>query len=857
MPNNVKTYDRSDDLKDHLKIFQAAVKVERWVWFDDLPPKSIDSYDDLKKAFIANFLQQKKFIKDPVEIHHIKQREGESTEDFVQRFKAESRHVEGAPECMRISGFMHGITNPELIKRLHDNIPRPVNEMMRPKASKKGETSGKDKHLEILMVQPWQRVAKKKITQSFSPNPKISFPPLGDEDGTEGPMSIEAEIGGHFIYIIYRTPHWLQWRDHMANETNIAAGGILTMQRSKIIPLECTRLSGLESQPFDTIQTAEERIKVTIHPEYPEQKITIGSTVTEEGRKIFWRMCVDFKDLNKACPKDGYPLPKIDWKVESLCGYPFKCFLDAYKGYHQIKIAKEDEEKIAFITSQRIFCYSKMPFGLKNARVTYQRLVDKAFQKKISKNLEVYVDDLVIKSRTEHKIMRDGEETFKTLREINMKLNPKKCTFGIEEGMFLGYKVNTKEIKVCPDMVEAVLSLPSPKCLKDVQKLNGKLASLNIFLSKSAEKSLSFFKTLKKCTKKSDFQWTAKAKVTFKQMMKLKAKLPTLTAPMEKEELIVYLVAAREAYRLRTSVKGQILADFIVERPEEDSLVTTMEVEEEPPKLWTLFMDRSSCMDGSEAGLILTSSEGTKFTYALRFRFDATNNEAEYEVLIAGLRIVEQMGVQKEVLTVVEEEGSTWITPIYEYLMKETLSVEKEKEKERSLRRKSGRYAVINKILYKKSYLGPWLRCDGPLQANYVLREIHEGSCIMHAGTRSVAHCTMIKSSNEDTPFSLTYGTEAVILAEIDMPTLRTAEIDMVQNDEALEIHLDLLEERSFKLGDLVYVNNDVSHAKDSGKHNPKWEGLYKVTEALGSKAYKLRDHNRKLLPRTWNVRNL
>ncbi|GKD31454.1 reverse transcriptase domain-containing protein [Tanacetum coccineum] len=114
MPNNVKTYDESDDPKDHLKIFQAAAKVEWWpmptwchmfnstltgsdrVWFDDLPLKFVDSYDDLKKAFLANFLQQKKCIKDTVEIHHIKQREEESTEDFVQRFKTESRHVKGA-----------------------------------------------------------------------------------------------------------------------------------------------------------------------------------------------------------------------------------------------------------------------------------------------------------------------------------------------------------------------------------------------------------------------------------------------------------------------------------------------------------------------------------------------------------------------------------------------------------------------------------------------------------------------------------------------------------------------------------------------------------------------------------------
>ncbi|GJS05396.1 reverse transcriptase domain-containing protein [Tanacetum coccineum] len=149
MLSNVKTYDGSEYPGDHLKIFQAAAKVERWamptwchmfnstltgssrVWFDDLASKSVDSYDDLKKAYLANFFQQKKCIKDPMEIPHIKQREGESIEDFVQRFKTESRHVKGAPECMRISGFMHRITNPELIKRLHDNIPKLVDEMMR------------------------------------------------------------------------------------------------------------------------------------------------------------------------------------------------------------------------------------------------------------------------------------------------------------------------------------------------------------------------------------------------------------------------------------------------------------------------------------------------------------------------------------------------------------------------------------------------------------------------------------------------------------------------------------------------------------------------------------------------------
>ncbi|GKE66153.1 hypothetical protein Tco_1520314 [Tanacetum coccineum] len=198
--------------------------------------------------------------------------------------------------------------------------------------------------------------------------------------------------------------------------------------------------------------------------------------------------------------------------------------------------------------------------------------------------------------------------------------------------MFLGYKVNSKGIKVCQDEVEAVLSLQSPKCLKDVQKLNGKLASLNRLLSKLAEKSLPFFKTLKKCMKKSDFQCTAEAEAAFKQMKQLIVELPTLTAPIEKEELIVYLAAAP-----RTTVKEQVLADFIVERPEDDPLDAPIEADEELSDLWTLFTEGSSCIDGSGAGLILINVEGAEFTYAPRFRFDATNNEAEYEVLIAGL----------------------------------------------------------------------------------------------------------------------------------------------------------------------------------------------------------------------------
>ncbi|GJR92464.1 reverse transcriptase domain-containing protein [Tanacetum coccineum] len=148
MPNNVKTYDGTWDPEDHVKNFQATTHVERWemptwyhmfnstqigavrVWFDELPPESIDGYKDLKEAFLAYFMQQKKYVKDPVEIHNIKQRDGETIEEFMEQFKVETGCMKGAPECMRISGFKHGVNNPELTKQLNEHVPKTMEEMM-------------------------------------------------------------------------------------------------------------------------------------------------------------------------------------------------------------------------------------------------------------------------------------------------------------------------------------------------------------------------------------------------------------------------------------------------------------------------------------------------------------------------------------------------------------------------------------------------------------------------------------------------------------------------------------------------------------------------------------------------------
>ncbi|GJR54410.1 reverse transcriptase domain-containing protein [Tanacetum coccineum] len=762
-----------------------------------------------------------------------------------------------------------------------------------------------------------------------------------------------------------------------------ADGGIVTIRSTILIPAECATVITSPKEIPKEAGTSHQNLKVAIHPNFPDQEVAIGGTLSLAGRTELCTLLKKNLDIFVWQPSDmtGVPLSIAEHRLNIREGYsPVRkkkrgqaperakaiqaevqklvvagimrevyyhdwlsnpvmvkkhdgswrmCvdFTDlnkayAYKGYHQIQMAESD-----FHTSQGVYCYTKMPFGLKNDGATYQRLVDRAF---------------------------------------------------------------------------------------DSQSLNGKLASLNRFLSKSAEKSLPLFKTLKRCIKKSDFRWTLEAEQAFKQLKQHLSELPLLVAPKPKEELIVYLSASYGAvsavlmtergtvqtpvyfisralqgpelnytpmeklvlslvfaakrlqryfqahpiavitdqpikqimsrpdvagrlqkwsvmlgehnitYRPRTSVKGQILADFLVEKPDENPpntpVVTT------PPEPWTLFTDGSSCVDGSGAGLILTSPEGTEFTYALRFQFTASNNEAEYEALIAGLRIAAQMGVQnvqvnvdsklvanqvlgtyvakeenmikylekvkglvlqekaiqeKEVMTVVEEDGSTWMTPIMEYQKDETLPGDRKEARPRSVVAKAMRLGYYWSTMHRDArdmiracndcqvhrpiprnpqqpltpITAPWpfykwginiaspfpegpgeiisdndkQFSDNPFKdwcdklnitqrfasvkhpqsnrlverANRSLREgikahLGEGNknWILELPHVLWAHRTMIKSGHVDTPFSLTYGTEAVIPAEIGMPTYRTATVDTVHNDEELLLNLDLLEEK-------------------------------------------------------------
>nr|GEV57564.1 reverse transcriptase domain-containing protein [Tanacetum cinerariifolium] len=360
-----------------------------------------------------------------------------------------------------------------------------------------------------------------------------------------------------------------------------------------------------------------------------------------------WRMCIDFKNLNPTCPKDYYPLLNV-------------------------QMAQDNEGKIAFYTDQGTYCYTKMPFGIKNAGATYQR--------------------------------------------INMKLNPKRCSSRVEEGKFLGYMVTSEGIRANLKKTKAIADMKSPRTLKEMQSLSGKLAALKRFLSRFTKKSLPFFKTLKDITKenKDESRWTESAEKAFQEMKKVILKEETLYvyvaeateaasvilltkrkgkqcpihyvrrklnevgknyASLEKLALSmlhmsrrlrryfeahpikvitdqplkqilnkaqtsrnlgkysVELGAYNITYEPRNAIKGQHLADFLSEAPVGIPIGEFFRLPAKFPnkddvKRWTLFTDGASNSKGSGAGLVLISPSGVEFAYALRLNFTNTNNEA-------------------------------------------------------------------------------------------------------------------------------------------------------------------------------------------------------------------------------------
>nr|KYP60510.1 Transposon Ty3-I Gag-Pol polyprotein [Cajanus cajan] len=226
-----------------------------------------------------------------------------------------------------------------------------------------------------------------------------------------------------------------------------------------------------------------------------------------------WRMCTDYIDLNKACPKDSYLLPNIDRLVDGAADHNFLTFLDVYSGYNQIRMHPRDEDKTTFVTESANYCYQVMSFGLKNAGATYQRFMDKIFHEQIGKNMEIYVDNMVVKSADMLSHVTNLAKVFHALRRHQMRLNPDKCVFGISGSKFLGFMLSSQGIEANPDKCQAIIDMRSPVNLKEVQKLAARLTLLSRFLPCMAETSKPVIVLLKKANR---FQWTDECEISFK-----------------------------------------------------------------------------------------------------------------------------------------------------------------------------------------------------------------------------------------------------------------------------------------------------------------------------------------------------
>ena len=174
--------------------------------------------------------------------------------------------------------------------------------------------------------------------------------------------------------------------------------------------------------------------------------------------------------------------------MDTTAGHELLSFMDAFSGYNHIRMDPNDQERTSFVTVQGMYCYQVMPFGLKNAGATYQRLVNKMFQKQIGASMEVYIDDMLVKSvKAEHHIDHLAK-SFQVLKDYNMKLNPAKCAFGVFAEKFLGFIVNNQGIEANPDKIKAVLDMQPPSNTKEIQLLTWRIAALSRFVSRSSDK---------------------------------------------------------------------------------------------------------------------------------------------------------------------------------------------------------------------------------------------------------------------------------------------------------------------------------------------------------------------------------
>nr|AAX95295.1 Reverse transcriptase (RNA-dependent DNA polymerase), putative [Oryza sativa Japonica Group]ABA92634.2 retrotransposon protein, putative, Ty3-gypsy subclass [Oryza sativa Japonica Group] len=495
------------------------------------------------------------------------------------------------------------------------------------------------------------------------------------------------------------------------------------------------------------------------HPEWLANLVLVRKS---NGK---WRMCVDFTDLNKACPKDDFPLPRIDQLVDSTAGCELMSFLDAYSGYHQIHMNPADIPKTAFITLFGTFCHLRMPFGLRNAGATFTRLVCKVLYKQLGQNVEAYVDDIIVKSRKAFNHASDLQETFDNLHAAGMKLNPEKCVFSVRAGKLLGFLLSKRGIEANPEKIDAIQQMKPPSSVREVQKLAGRIVALSRFLSKAAERGLPFFKTLRGAGK---FNWTPECQAAFDELKQYLQNPPTLISPAPGNELLLYLAASPvpvSAALVQERDSGQKSIYFVSEALQgaktrgralrqyslrqllirtDSKLVAghvdkSFEAKEEGMK-WFLEAVRSmeKCFTGITVEHLLRSQNEEADALVKSAACGGPHSPGIFfEVLYAPSVPMDSLEVMTIDQVKLGKDPYDWRTPFVKHL--ETGWLLEDEAEAKRLQLRATKYKMVSGQLYRSGVLQPLLRCIPFAEGEEMAREIHQGLCGVHQAARTVA----------------------------------------------------------------------------------------------------------------------
>uniref|UniRef100_A0A2N9J9P3 RNA-directed DNA polymerase n=1 Tax=Fagus sylvatica TaxID=28930 RepID=A0A2N9J9P3_FAGSY len=365
------------------------------------------------------------------------------------------------------------------------------------------------------------------------------------------------------------------------------------------------------------------------------------------------RCCVDFRNLNKACPKDEFPLPNMDLLIDSAAGHAMFSFMDGFSGYNQIFMSPKDAEKTAFRTPIGNFYYTVMPFGLKNAGATYQRTMIAMFHDMMHCEIEDYVDDIVVKSKTRGDHFGVLKKVFERCRLYKLKMNPLKCAFRVLAGKFLGFLVHQRDIDIDPAKASAIATMKPPTTHKELKSFLGKPSyirsqAIGALIAQENDNGVEqpiyyVSRTLKDAESRySGFERSCLALIYASQRLRyyfLAHKVQLMT----------------KSHPIRSLLHRQAIADLLAQFPGEDNSFITDEVPGEinevflaglADSVWTLRFDGSSTATSAGAGIVLYKDDGEAVTKSFKFDFPCSNNAAEYEAYLAGLAIAYEMGIK-------------------------------------------------------------------------------------------------------------------------------------------------------------------------------------------------------------------